>query len=290
MRIVGAVYFEQCLPEHFNVVNVTTSRMALADSLENDRDVTSYCARYLDVLEPLIEKMENYHGLHLKQQPMFEWMSTDKSVMSPCWQWEHAMVLRALYESHFSAGLASMGAEEFKDSRKSFLAAKEVCERALSGPIRKWTFNDMPTIACTLPDYWFDTIERCQTMAYVSSLQFALATKGDSARNNVLSVIAKKIEASSSKCLHRYKEAEHAFDCARIMRGYLLATSRWSQNNYPDALALMEWRIVPKPPLDVFPIVQSWFVEKEEEFDTWERDNKNIYFATATPTMPSIDD
>lgn len=290
MRIIGAVHFEQCLPEHFNVVNVTTSRMALADSLENDRDTISYCTRYLDVLEPLIQKIENYHGLHLKQQPMFEWMSTTTSVMSPCWQWEHSMTLRTLYEAHFSAAMSSMAAEDFKESRKSFLAAKDACERALKGPIRKWTFNDMPTIACTHPDYWFDTIERCQTMAYMSSLQFALVTKGDNPRNNVLSVLAKKIDTSSSLCLHRYDDAKSAFDCARIMKGYLLATKRWSDNNYPDALALMEWRTVQKPPLDVFPTVQSWFVEKEEEFETWERDNKNIYFATPTPDIPSIDD
>ena len=68
MRIVGAVHFERCLPEQFHCVNVTTSRMALADALENDRDVPMYCQRYLDVLEPLLERLENYNGLHLKQQ------------------------------------------------------------------------------------------------------------------------------------------------------------------------------------------------------------------------------
>ena len=127
-------------------------------------------------------------------------------------------------------------------------------------------------------------------MALMSSLQYALQTKGSSERKNVYGILAKKIDASSSGSLHLFEDSLIAFDSARIIKAYTMATARWEANNYPDALALMRWRSIPKPNLEMFPLLKEWFENKEEEFETWERENRNVYYATATPTMPNIDD
>ena len=88
MQVLGAVHFEKCLPDGFNGISATTSRMALRDALINNREPSLYCQRYLRELTPLIAKLESSPNTHLRDQPIFEWMVGDNDIQfSPCWRW-----------------------------------------------------------------------------------------------------------------------------------------------------------------------------------------------------------
>ena len=289
IQILGRCHFEKILPDNFNVISVTTSRMALRDSLINSRDPVRYCRQYLKELEPLIARLESSTNIHLREQPVFEWF-IDRPYFSPCFMFEHVMALRTLSLYLMSEGKQLMVDSSFKEAKVRFDEAVAVCKRARDGPVRKWTFLDMPTLQCCYPDYWDCEISRCDAYSKLSSFQFAITSGhvGSTKSNNILNIVCKRMVKACEASYYQGNDIQKLFDLGIIVQAYLHADKLWNEKNFPDALALCSYERIPKPPMPEAHVLLNWVSEKELDFNTWRREAEQVYFVTASETLPEI--
>ena len=290
MQILGAVHFEKCLPENFNGISATTSRMALRDALINNREPAKFCRIYLNELERLIERLEQSTNIHLKEQPIFEWFINEEPHFSPCWQFEHTMVLRCLTQHLLAEGRHLLVESDFKGARKLFEDAAGVCKKAREGPVRKWSFKDMPHLLCSYSDYWVSEEKRCECYARLSSFQFAIASgHAETAKsNNVLNIVCKKMIAASEQSFVQGTDVMNMYDLSILLKAYIYAQDLWDKGNYPDAIAVADYENVPKPSIPEAHVALKWMSEREELFQTWRQECANVHFVTKSRELPEI--
>ena len=287
MQILGSVHFEKCLPESFSAISATTSRMALRDSIINDRTPAQYCRLYLTELERLIERLENSFNVHLKEQPIFEWLVDGEPQFSPCWRFEHVMVLRCLSNSLIHDARERLRDGDFKGGKALFKEAKEVCEKARDGPVRKWTFKDMPTLLCSYKSFWDGEIDRCESYSHLSSFQFAIKTghAENSKSHNILNIVCKKLLHATTNAVAHSPDVALMHDLAFLLKAYIHAQKLWSEGNYPDALAVADYESVSKPNIPEAHVLLQWMVEREELFQSWRHESANVHFVTKSQQM-----
>ena len=290
MQVLGAVHFEKCLPDNFNAISATTTRMALRDSLINSREPARYCKGYLQELNPIIELLERSSNIHLKEQPIFEWLINDQPYFSPCWQFEHLMLLRCLSLHLMAEGKLLLNQSDFKEAKRKFDEAKKICEDARNGPVRKWTFKDMPMLMCSYADFWDREIARCDCYCKLNSFQFAISTGhvDSTSSNNLLKIVCKKMQKSAEVSMQQGGDIEKIFDLSVILQAYIHAELLWDQKNYPDALALTDYELIPKPDLPEAHVLLKWASEREDIFKTWRHECEQVHFVTRSDTMPEI--
>ena len=289
-QVLGSVHFEKCLPDSWNVISATTSRMALRDSLINSRDPSRFCRMYLKELEPIIERLESSSNVHLKEQPVFEWLLNNEPYFSPCWQFEHVMLLRCLSLHLMSEGKQLLIDSNFKDAKRKFEEAMEVCKAARDGPVRKWSFKDIPTLLCSYSDYWDSEIARCDCYSKLSSFQFAIDSGHvDSTKSNkILNIVCKKMVKAAELSFTQGRDVQDLFDLGVIINVYLHADKLWNEKNYPDALALTDYETVPKPSIPEAHVLLKWASDQEAVFQTWKRECQQVHFVTRSQTMPDV--
>ena len=289
MQVLGAVHFEKCLPDNFHAISATTSRMALRDALINNRDPSRFCKTYLNELEPIISRLEASSNVHLKEQPVFEWM-LDQPYFSPCWQFEHLMALRCLSIHLMAEGKKLLMESVFKEAKRKFEEASKVCEKARDGPSRKWSFKDIPTLQCSYSEYWDREISRCDVYAKLSSFQFAISSGHvDNAKSNkILDIVCSRMVKSAEISFNQGHDIQKLFDLGIIVKAYLHADKLWNEKNYPDALALTDYETIPKPDIPEAHVLLKWASDQESIFTTWRRECQQVHFVTRSEVMPDI--
>lgn len=290
MQVLGAVHFEKCLPDSFHAISATTSRMALRDSLINSRDPSRFCKNYLNELEPIIDRLEQSSNVHLKEQPVFEWLLNDEPYFSPCWQFEHLMLLRCLSLHLMAEGKKLLVESSFKEAKKLFEEAIGVCKSARDGPARKWTFKDIPTLQCSYPEYWDQEIGRCDSYCKLASFQFAISSGhvDNKKSNKILEIVCTRMLKSAEVGFNQGHDIRRLYDLGYILRAYLHADSLWSEKNYPDALALTAYERVSKPEVPEAHVLLKWAADQEAVFQTWRRECQQVHFVTASDAMPEV--
>jgi hypothetical protein len=290
MQILGAVHFEKCLPESFNGISATTSRMALRDALINQREPARFAKMYMNELEGIIRRLERSSNVHLREQPIFEWYINSEPHFSPCWQFEHVMVLRCISLHLLSEGRSQLLESNFKEAKRLFEEAGQVCKKAREGPVRKWSFKDMPYLLCCHDDFWEAEEKRCQSYCYLSSFQFAIASghAESSSSTNILKIVCKKLLASTELCLTQGTDVENMYDLAVLLKAYIHAQALWSEGNYPDALAVTDYETVPKPEMAEAHVILQWMKSREDIFQMWRQECANVHFVTKSRELPEI--
>ncbi len=282
--IRGTLHFEKCLPDSVHgSIRATTTRMALRDSLDNNRNVHQFAASYLTELKSLISQLESGRILHLKEQPIFEWQIDNKAYFSSNWRWEHVMVLYAIAQQHQKDGIQLSVEQDFKAAKKSFLEAAKICTEIKKGPVAKWSFKDM-NVKYSYSDFWDCEQKLNESYALLMTSQFAIKEE----KLTLLPIIGKKLYKSVETCFHQSQEAQHIHDLALLMVAYTHAIDLWNKSNHGDSLAMTRWSEIQKPQMGGCDTLYQWFTDTEELFQSYHRENENVYFCKVSDTIPDI--
>lgn len=289
MQILGSVHFEKILPDNFNAISATTSRMALRDALINNREPSKYCKIYMKELNNIIQKLEQCSNLHLKDQPIFEWFVCEEPHFSPCWRFEQLMVMRCLSLHLMAEGKALMVESDFKGAKKLFEEASAVCTDAIL-PAKQWSFRDIPTLACTYAEFWPKEVARCDAYSKLCSFQFAISSGHAESQKSasLLNVVCRKMLKSCEQSLFQGPEVGLIYDLGVLCKAYIYAQQKWDEGNYPDALALFDYETVPKPDLPVAHVLLKWMKDREVMFETWRHECNNVHFVTKSRELPEV--
>ena len=274
IRIRGTVEFERCMPESIPCIRTTTRRMALRDALENSRNIQQMAAEYESELIELLSNLESGRVVHMKQQPVFEWEFDGNPYFSSNWRFEHAAVRHVLASCKFNDGLTLAHAGDFKSSKKEFVAGMELCKNTIDMCIKKWTFHDMPTLQISYEGYWHCFREKFNAYSLLMTAQFALL----GGKTGVMELIARKMYGASSVSLLLGDDVVPIHDFAMLTFAYARANSLWEKGEHGKALGMTKWQNVEKPSLECASKLSSWLLDQEKLFETWERENANVYF------------
>ena len=284
--IRGQVEFERCLPESVSCIRATTRRMALRDALETSRNVRQMAEDYASEFDTILAELERGRVIHLRQQPVFEWEIEGRAHFSANWRFEQMMVNFIIMKEAFKEGLR-VGAEgDYKNAKKSFLEAAELCNSVNKKCISQWPFRDMATLNMTHDDFWHCEQKYCEAFGTLMTLQYAIAEK----KGTLMHYISKKMYGEASLALHQHEDANALHDLALVTFAYAKATAFWNAGEHGKALGMLQWQGAQKPELEQASGLAAWFQEQEDIFDLWRSENNNVYFREPEYDENAIED
>jgi len=106
----------------------------------------------------------------------------------------------------------------------------------------------------------------------------------------LVELISKKMYGASSVALKQHEYATNIHDFAMIAFAYGRAATLWNKGEHSKALGLTMWENAVKPSMPYAAHLREWMSQQEDIFDTWRRENANVYFAQVDDDNTLIDD